>query len=169
MITIIAATELNDGIGLNGDLLFKLPKDLKRFKTITSGRTVVMGRKTWESLPTKPLPRRRNIVLTSDRDYVAEGAELAHNVGEILEIAKSREVFIIGGAEIYRQFIHYADRMLLTHIHEVALADTYFPSYSTEWHVQSMVKHEKDKDHEVDFTFATYVRKTIEVKEVKGE
>ncbi len=119
MITIIVATALDGAIGSKGDLLWHLSGDLKRFKSITSGHAVVMGRKTWESLPKRPLPGRFNVVLSSSPEFDAPGAALASSLNEAIEKARADEnsdgdIFIIGGASIYRQALPYADMIDLT-------------------------------------------------------
>ena len=162
-ITLIAMTEINGGIGdANNDLLFDLPRDRRHFQSATSGKTVVMGRKTWDSLPKKPLSKRKNYVLTRDAEWSAEGATVLHSVDEVLELAKSREVFIIGGGEIYNQFMQYADRLIMTHVHTVNYdARVFFPEIDVrQWHLVHAQKNEADKKHEFDFTFATYTRRT---------
>jgi dihydrofolate reductase len=163
-ITLVACMEMNNGIGANNHLLFDLPKDLRHFNSVTSGKIVVMGRKTWESLPDnkRPLPKRRNIVLTRDVTFNPEGAEVM-SFEEVLELSKTREVFVIGGGEIYSQFMPHANKMILTHVHALCpKVDTFFPDFShNEWEIvpSLMKKHEEDEKHNVSFTFATYLRK----------
>lgn len=164
-IIMIACVDMNDGIADgDGNLLFDLPKDMKHFKSITSRKNVVMGRKTWESLPVKPLPKRRNYILTMNEEYVAEGATLLHSVEEVHELAKTKDVYIIGGAEIYYQFIDDADELILTHVHSVNLdAKVHFPDFGyKEWElVGTPIKHEADEKHKYSFTFANYKRKQL--------
>lgn len=128
-INIIVATSINNCIGVNGDLPWHLPTDLKRFKEITSGNIVIMGRKCWESIPEKyrPLEDRTNVVITRNKDYVAEGAEIRHDLIEALdEFAWGNEdVFVIGGAEIYKQAFPYANQLFLTRIMAEVDGDTY--------------------------------------------
>lgn len=156
---------MNDGIADgDGNLLFNLPKDMRHFKSITSRKHVVMGRKTWESLPVKPLPKRRNYVLTMNEEYVAEGATLLHSTDEVFELAKTKDVYIIGGGEIYYQFIDDADEILMTHVHTIDLnAKIHFPDFGAkEWQiVDTPIKHEADKDHPHSFTFTHYKRKEL--------
>lgn len=164
-ITLIACTEINGGIGDNeNNLLFDLPRDRKHFMSATSGKVVVMGRKTWDSLPDdkRPLPKRKNYVLTRDLDWSAEGAKTVHSVREVLELAKTRDVFIIGGGEIYEQFMAHADRLIMTHVHTVHFdARVFFPDIDVkQWHLVHAQKNEADEKHEFDFTFATYTRRT---------
>lgn len=161
-ITLVACIDMNFGIGdSEGNLLFDLPKDIQHFKSITTGKTVVMGRKTWDSLPKKPLPKRKNYILTKDENFQPEGnAKVLHSIEEVLEISKSKEVFIIGGGEIYKQFMPYADRLIITHVHVVNFSGrVFFPDIDyKEWNVDSMVKNEEDENHEHSFTFANYSR-----------
>lgn len=164
-IILIACADMNDGIGTaDGNLLFNLPKDMRHFKSVTKRKHVVMGRKTWESLPVKPLPSRKNYVLTMNEDYVAEGAAILGSVEEVMELAKTEEVYIIGGGEIYYQFIDVADEIIMTHVHTIDHnARVHFPDYGVkEWGiVGTPIKHEADKNHEHSFTFAKYKRKEL--------
>jgi dihydrofolate reductase len=161
---IVAMIDIQDGIGdSEGKLLYDLPKDMARFKSLTTGKHVVMGRKTWDSLPIKPLPKRKNYVLTRDESFTIEGkTKVLHSIDEVLEMAKSKEVYIIGGAEIYKEFLPYADKMLLTHVHGISnRTATFFPDYSPkEWESdkKSMKKNEADDKHAFSFTYATYKR-----------
>ena len=129
---IILAADRKWAIGKNNDLLIHLPGDLKYFKKMTTGKTVIMGRKTLESLPGgKPLPNRRNIILTRSEDFQATGAEVLHSIEEVLHLIKSGnlesdEVFVIGGAEIYKQMIPYCDKFYITKIDAELPADRYF-------------------------------------------
>ncbi len=128
MINIIVAATLDGAIGLRGDMLYYIRPDLQRFKALTTGHTVIMGRKTFESLPKGALPNRRNIVITRQTDFRAPGAELAHSLHEALNMAGGEEIFIIGGESIYRAAMPLAQRLYLTQIHaERPDADTFFP------------------------------------------
>lgn len=171
MISLIACTDINLGIGdKDGNLLFDLPADLKHFRQTTKNKIVVMGRKTWDSLPNKPLDRRENYVLTRDKDLVLEGATVIHSIEEILELGKGKkEVFIIGGGELYKQMMPLADKMYLTHVHSISMdARTFFPDFGIEqWKHKSSVKHKADEKHKHSFTFATYER--IAEDEIKNE
>lgn len=161
MIVMVACTDLNLGIGnKNNDLLFDLPKDKQFFKSITSGKIVVMGRKTWDSLPKKPLPKRKNYVLTRDKSFSADGAEVIHSIEEVLELAKTKDIYVIGGGQIYKEFMPYAQKMILTHVHTIdPSARVFFPDFShSEWKLIKEVKHEADDEHMYSFTFATYIR-----------
>ena len=117
MINIIVAATLDGAIGLRGDMLYYIRPDLQRFKALTTGHTVIMGRKTFESLPKGALPNRRNIVITRQTDFRAPGAELAHSLQEALNMAGGEEIFIIGGESIYRAAMPLAQRLYLTQIH----------------------------------------------------
>lgn len=162
MIIMIACTEINGGIGNeNGELLFNLPKDMAHFKSITSGKTVVMGRKTWDSLPVRPLPKRKNIVLTRDESFEVKGkTQVIHSIEEIIELGKKRDVYIIGGGEVYEQFMPHADKLIITHVHAVELnARVFFPEINIDdWKIAKVQKNEIDKKHKFSFTFATYER-----------
>ena len=114
--SIIVAVGADGAIGKKGELIWSLPGDLKRFKELTMGHPVIMGRKTWESLPKKPLPGRRNIVITRNKDYMAEGGETVSSVDEALKLAGEESPFIIGGAEIYKAFMPFATRIYLTEV-----------------------------------------------------
>ncbi len=158
--SIIAAIDKNFGIGFNGKLLCYLSDDLKRFKKITSGFTVIMGRKTFESLPVKPLPKRKNVVLSSKMDFSYPGVEVVHSVYEIIKTAElATENFIIGGASLYREFIHTAKFLYITHIDQGFEADTFFPQFNADEY--KIIKEEyfsKDENNECDYTFKIYER-----------
>ena len=131
-LTIIAAVGLNGVIGKGGDLAWRDPIDMAHFRKVTMGHTVVMGRKTWESLPPKfrPLPGRRNIVMTRQEGWKADSVEVANGTLEVLELTRDcGKIFVIGGAEVYARFIHFADELLLTEVHTELEGDTYFPDW----------------------------------------
>jgi len=165
-IILVACVDINNGIGkANGELLFKLPKDMAHFKSVTSGKHVVMGRKTWDSLPTKPLPKRKNYVLTNNESFEIEGkTKVLRSIEDVLEMAKSKDVYVIGGGEIYKQFMPHAKRIILTHVHTIDLeARVFFPEIDArEWKIVGARKNEADKKHPHSFTFATYERKLEE-------
>ena len=117
-VKIIVALGKDGAIGRNGDLIWKIPDDLKRFKALTTGHPVIMGRKTWESLPKKPLPGRRNIVLTRQKDFEAPGAEISATMEEALTMTQNESPFIIGGAQIYEEFLPLASELYLTEVEE---------------------------------------------------
>jgi dihydrofolate reductase len=154
---------MKSGIGTdNGELLFNLPKDMNHFKSATSGKIVVMGRKTWDSLPKKPLVKRKNYVLSNDVGFNPIGAKVISSIDEVVKLGETHDVFVIGGGSIYEQLIPYADRLMLTQVHAFNFSATvFFPDFSPkEWKIVkgSMKKHEQDSTHEHSFTFATYLR-----------
>jgi len=157
-INIIAAVARNRAIGNDNKLLYWLPDDLKRFKALTTGHTIVMGRKTFESLPKGALPNRRNIVLSRNRNGF-EGCECYRSLEEALaHCREDEEVFIIGGASVYGQAMHVADRLLLTEIDDCPeTADAFFPPYD-EWTMEKKEKHEPDERHAFAFAFVDYIR-----------
>jgi len=134
-IAIIVATAQNFAIGRNNDLLFHLPNDLKRFKKITSGHAVIMGKKTLFSLPNGPLPNRRNIVITDVPGETFDGCETVYSIDEAVAIVRNEELaFVIGGGMIYRQFYPIAGKLFLTMAHQDFEADTFFPEINfNEW------------------------------------
>lgn len=144
-ITLIYARAANGVIGKDGDLPWKLSADLKHFKALTTGKPMIMGRKTFESLPGL-LPGRRHIVLTRHDNFEAEGAEIAHSVKEALAMAGDGEVSIIGGAAIYDVFLPLADRIELTQIYADYEGDTFMPELSNAWVVTAQEDHPADGD-----------------------
>lgn len=172
-IILVACTEINGGLGdENGELLFKLPKDMTHFKSITTNKTVVFGRKTYESLPVRPLPKRKNIVLTSDKNYkVGKKVTLVHSVEEIIEMGKRKDIYVCGGGDVYRQLIEHSDTLILTHVHTIDLrAKTFFPDISPrDWSIKTSVRHEADDKHPFSFVFATYERRVNTATEEKTE
>lgn len=127
-LSIIVAIAQNNAIGKDNDLLWHISDDLRRFKSLTSGHPVIMGRNTWNSLPRRPLPKRRNIVLTHDHSFADEGAEVAHSMQAALDmVAFEEESFIIGGAEIYRQFLPLVGKIYVTWVWKDFEADAFFP------------------------------------------
>ena len=160
MITIIVATDSNQGIGYRNNLLAHLPGDLQRFRKITMGHCLIMGKKTWESLPNKPLPGRKNIVLTDNELDCFDCAETARSIEEALSLCEQgKEVFVIGGGSVYRQFMPLADRLMVTHIHKVYEADTFFPEInSDEWYIIEQEDHFHGDPEVPDFTYTTYLR-----------
>lgn len=150
MISFIVAADENNVIGKNNQLPWHLPSDMKYFKNQTWGMTVIMGRKSLESLG-KPLKGRKNIVVTRNKQWSCEGVEVAHSIDEALELAKQtgvNELFIIGGAEIFKEAMPIANRIYLTRIHHQFDGDVYFPEISTEeWNlVQNRFCHEDEKN-----------------------
>ncbi len=140
-ISMIAAVGKNLELGKNNDLIWHFKEDMKFFKETTMGHPVIMGRKTFESLP-KALPGRRNIVISSNPYYKADGAETVTSINEALEIAKKEDVFIIGGGRIYKEFLPYADNLYLTEINAVCNdADTYFPRFNKSDYIKEIVNY----------------------------
>ncbi|HNT92823.1 MAG: dihydrofolate reductase [Bacteroidales bacterium] len=160
MITIIVATDRNNGIGYNNGLLAHIPGDLRRFREITMGHSLIMGKKTWESLPNKPLAGRRNIVLTDNELDCFDCAETARTIEEALALCEpGKEIFIIGGGSVYRQFMPLADRLLVTHIHAEFEADTYFPEIdSDEWYIAEQEDYLTEEPDQLSFSYTTYLR-----------
>jgi dihydrofolate reductase len=160
MVSIIAAVSEDMGIGLNNELLWHISEDLRRFKNLTYGKTVIMGRKTWKSLPVKPLPGRRNIVITDLPTECFEGAETAYSIEDALNIITGdEEVFVIGGGSIYHQFMPMADRLYITWVHKRAEADVFFPRINQrEWEIISKEESDTDKNR-VPYTYIIYERK----------
>ena len=161
MIAIIVAIAENSAIGKNNDLLWHIPEDMKRFKRITSGHPVIMGKRTYESLPRRPLPNRRNIVITDMPEEQIEGCEMAYSVADVLlKCNRHEENFIIGGASVYKQFLPYADRLYLTRIHKSFDGDVFFPDidYSL-WNLISKEKFQPDDVNDFAYSNEIYDRK----------
>lgn len=162
MISIIVAIAENYAIGKKGDLLCHMPTDLKHFKDITSGKTVMMGERTFFSLPKHPLPNRRNIVLTDVAGKTFEGAEAVYSIDEMVKcIHGEEEAFVIGGGMVYRQMMPLADKLYITHIHHSwEDADTFFPEIKeSEWKLLNAEHHFADEKNPYNYTFATYGRR----------
>ncbi|MDT0295795.1 dihydrofolate reductase [Mesonia ostreae] len=160
MLTIIAAVGENNELGKDNDLVWHLPDDFKRFKKLTTGHCIIMGRKTFESFP-KPLPNRTHIVLTRDKKYKNDACTVVHHIEDALAFAADDEQpFIIGGGEIYSLALPYVQIMELTKVHGTFDVDTYFPDFDkNNWKLIEDVFHEKDEDHKYSFTYYTYLRK----------
>lgn len=161
MIAIIAAIDKNNALGFKNRLLFYLPDDLKRFKALTTGHTVVMGRKTFDSLPKGALPNRRNIVLSRSTRLELPGAEVYASLEEVLlHCADDEQVFIMGGASVYKQAMPLADRLYMTEIDaEAAEADVYFPAIDHElWHETKRDVRRADDRHPCNYAFVDYER-----------
>ena len=161
-ISIIASIDRRMAIGFQNKLLFWLPNDLKRFKALTTGHTILMGRKTFESLPKGALPNRRNIVLSSHPETKCEGAEVFTSIEAALQHCGEEEhIYIIGGASIYRQALPLTDELCLTEIDDTAPeADAYFPDFSSdEWQEKSREVHPADEKHLCSYAFVDYIRK----------
>ncbi|MBN2523470.1 MAG: dihydrofolate reductase [Bacteroidales bacterium] len=160
-ISIIAAIGKNNELGKGNQLLWHIPGDMKRFKRITSGHMVIMGRKTFHSINNKPLSNRRNIVLTRDTSLYFPNVGIVHSVDEALELVKSEsEVFILGGATVYEQFLPFTHRMYLTRVHRGYNADAFFPVYDeSNWYVIERKDIVDDKQAGVDYSFVTLKRR----------
>ncbi|MBS7785855.1 dihydrofolate reductase [Flavobacterium sp. CYK-55] len=160
MIILIAAMAENRALGKNNQLLWHLPDDFKRFKQLTSGHFIVMGRKTFESLPGK-LPNRTHIIISRQKDYEIEGCLTATSLENGLKLVpEGQDVFVIGGGQIYEQSLPIADVVELTRVHTEMDADTFFPEINFDyWQLTSKEYHQKDEKHAFDFTFETYLRK----------
>jgi dihydrofolate reductase len=160
MITMIAAAAENNALGKDNELVWHLPDDFKRFKKLTTGHHIIMGRKTWESFP-RPLPNRTHIVITRNTSYVAEGAIVVHDMIDALAFAKEdANAFIIGGGEIYTIGLDYATHIELTRVHGSFEADAFFPNIDTsKWKLQNSEFHDKDDKHAVAFTYETWTKK----------
>ncbi|WP_317043044.1 dihydrofolate reductase [Nonlabens tegetincola] len=159
-LTMIAAAGSNNELGKDGDLVWHLPDDFKRFKAITTGHHIIMGRKTFESFP-KPLPNRTHIVLTRDKNYKTSQAIVVHDMETALAAASEDEKpFIIGGGEIYQLALPYATHIELTRVHGSFTADAFFPEIDTnEWNLINKEHHPKDDKHDYAFDFETWKRK----------
>jgi dihydrofolate reductase len=162
IVSIIAAMDRKRGIGADNKLPWRLSADLKRFRELTMGHHIIVGRKTFESIG-RPLPGRRMIVVTRDRNYKAEGCDIAHSVEDATRLARERgesEAFICGGAEIYAQSIGTVDRMYLTFVDAEVAADTFFPEFDErEWGEQASDYQPADEKNQYPFTFKLMVRK----------
>lgn len=161
-LSIIVAMAQNRAIGKNNDLLWHLSGDLKRFKKLTTGHPVVMGRKTWESLPKRPLPGRRNIVFTQNADYQADGAEVVHSVNGLFNALKDcdEEVFIMGGAAIYNLLLPFTNRLYVTQVYRDYEADVFFPTIDmSEFTLTNISEPLFDEESGLDYAYEEYDRK----------
>ncbi|MNJ92960.1 Dihydrofolate reductase [compost metagenome] len=158
-ITIVVAISENNAIGKDNQLLWHLPADLKHFKNKTTGKTIIMGRKTYDSIG-KPLPNRRNIVITRQRGLQLAGIEVVNSLEEAISICKAdEEVFIIGGAEIYRQALPLVHKIELTRVHQEFEADAFFPELASEtWKEVWKEDHLPDEKNKFAYTFSTLER-----------
>ena len=160
---IIVAIGKGNEIGRNNELLAHLPNDMKRFKELTLNTTVLMGDTTFHSLQVKPLPRRRNIVLTFDKSLQLPQCELAYSMGEALDLVKGEEhVFVMGGASVYKQFLPLVSKLYLTKIDaNFAGADAFFPEIDySQWELVEEMGNASDGQHSFDYTYCTYRRIT---------
>jgi dihydrofolate reductase len=156
MIKIIVATSKNKVIGNNNELIWKLSSDLNRFKELTTGHPVVMGRKTYESIG-KPLPNRRNIIITRNLEYEVNGCEVVSSLEEAL-LLTNNDCFIIGGGEIYKQSLEVADKIYLTLVHKDFEGDTTFPELGKEWATIDTKDFDADEKNEYNYSFIEYDR-----------
>ncbi|MDO8435201.1 MAG: dihydrofolate reductase [bacterium] len=154
-LSLIAAVSQNGVIGKDNKLPWHIPEDLKRFKELTLGHCIIMGRKTWESIGSKPLPKRTNIIVTRQQDFLAPGAVVVSNLDEALQsCGDDTEPFVIGGAQLFAEALPQAQMMYLTRVNRFVEGDTFFPEYKAEdW-------EEVEGDEHEEFSFITYRRKT---------
>lgn len=162
-VSIIAAIGKNRALGINNKIPWHLADDLKRFRELTTGHTVIMGRKTHESIG-RPLPNRNNIVLTRTQNLEIPGCQIAHRLEDALKIAsKDNEVFVIGGEEIYRQALPKADRLYITEVHASPKADTFFPEFDERnFELVWTGDHKADPRNDFDWIFKIYERRRKE-------
>jgi len=160
-ISIIVAVAENNAIGKDNDLLWHISDDLKRFKKITTGHKIIMGKNTFLSLPVRPLPNRTSIVITDDPSDNYEGCIMAYSIEDALaKCADDEECFVIGGGSIYRQFLPLAHKLYLTSVKRSYKADTFFPEVrSDEWKLIEQEDHIDEKNNNLPFSFQTYIRK----------
>ncbi len=161
MITVIAAIAKNNALGKDNDLIWHLPADLKRFKKVTTGHYILMGRNTFESIG-KPLPNRTTIIITRNKNYFKDGCLIANSLEEAIEMAKEEEkIFIIGGAQIYKETIskNLADRLDITLVHKDFEADVFFPEIDPEiWREDAREDFTADEKNKLDYSFVTYTK-----------
>lgn len=159
-IIIIVAASQNGVIGKDNQLIWRLSSDLKRFKTLTTGHSIIMGRKTFDSIG-KPLPNRRSIVLSKQKDYKIEGCEVVHGLEKAFDLTKKEaQIFILGGAKIYELALPFADEIFLTRVETQLEGDAFFPEINPEfWEIKSEEKHLADEKNEYDYTFIHFLKK----------
>jgi dihydrofolate reductase len=160
MIIMIAAASENNALGKNNEMIWNLPNDFKRFKNLTSGHHIIMGRKTFKSLE-KPLPNRTHIVITRQKNYAPEGCIVVHSMEEAIEICPENEnSYIIGGGEIYTLGMTFSDKIELTLVHHNFEADAFFPEIELkDWEITNSEFQPKDEKHLFNYTYQTYSRK----------
>lgn len=156
----IAAVSENNGIGKGNDLMWRLPDDFKRFKELTLNKNIIMGRKTFDSLP-GILPKRNHIVITRDVNIKIDGVKIVHNIKDSIDQNITEDQYIIGGSEIYNQFMDIADKLEITKVHHIFDgADSFFPEIDEDkWLLIGVDFHEKDDKHQYSFTYQTWIRK----------
>jgi dihydrofolate reductase len=157
---LIAATSLNNALGKDNKIIWHLPDDFKRFKELTSGHYIIMGRKTFESFP-KPLPNRTHVVITRQKNYNPEGCIVVNSIEEAFSICpKNEDSFLIGGAEIYELGLPYVDKIELTLINDYFEADAFLPKIDfSKWELIQEENHPKDEKHALEFSFQTYLKR----------
>jgi dihydrofolate reductase len=157
-ISIIVAIARNYAIGLNNQLLWHIPADLKRFKKITSGHPVIMGKLTYLSLPVRPLPNRKNIIITDNKAETFDGCTTVYSIDEALDhCSESEESFIIGGGSVYRQFLPHCNRLYITIVHKDFEADTFFPEIDlSQWKLAEKEDHNDDPAVEFSYSFCIF-------------
>lgn len=160
MITIIAAIGNNNELGKDNDLIWHLPADLKRFKKITTGHHIIMGRKTYESIG-KPLPNRTTVIITRNEHYKADGCLITNSLEEAIDITKNDDnLFIIGGAKIYKEAINLADELDICKVHQSFDADVFFPNIDlNKWKEKKVENFKSDSKNKYDYSFIKYSRK----------
>jgi dihydrofolate reductase len=160
MIVMIAAVAENNALGKNNELVWHLPNDFKRFKELTSGHYIIMGRKTFESFP-KPLPNRTHIVITRQQNYKPEGCIVVNSIENAIKACPENEtIYIIGGGEIYNQALAFSDTIEITKVHGEFEADAFFPEIKAgEWELVQSDFNAKDERHLYDYTYQTFVKK----------
>ncbi|AFD07335.1 dihydrofolate reductase [Solitalea canadensis DSM 3403] len=159
-ISIIVAQAENNVIGKSNQLIWHLPADLKHFKKLTTGNTIIMGRKTYDSIG-RPLPNRRNVIISRNKDLKIEGCDLVNSLEEALELTRNDEkVFIIGGAQIYNQAMNIADTLFITEVKQVFEGDAFFPDIASDkWIEIAREDHKADEKNRLDYSFVTYKRR----------
>lgn len=161
MISLLYAMDRNRAIGYNNDLPWRLPNDLKFFKNLTTSNTIIMGRKTFDSMR-RPLPNRENVIVTRDRSFSVEGCEVIYSIDPVIEWSKhnpEKEYFVIGGADIFKQLLPFADRMYMTYIDETFPGDTFFPLFDEQdWKITKKELGIKDESNPYDYYFIQYDR-----------
>ncbi|MFC4322762.1 dihydrofolate reductase [Litchfieldia salsa] len=160
MISLLVAMDKNKLIGKDNDLPWRLPADLAYFKNLTMGHPIVMGRKTYESIG-RPLPGRENIIITRNLSYAVEGCEVINSTEEIIELSKTKkEIFVIGGSEIFKEILPFVDKLYITEIEEEFEGDTFFPNFNLEnWDLKTREKGIKDEKNPYEYYFCLYEKK----------
>lgn len=159
MIIMIAAVAENSALGKNNELVWHLPNDFKRFKSLTTGHHIIMGRKTFESFP-RPLPNRTHVVITRQKDYQPEGCIVVDSIEKAIEVCPENDTsFIIGGGEIYNLGLPFADKLEITRVHHSFEADAFFPEINPDdWTEIQSEFNPKDDKHQFDYTYQTFVK-----------